>query len=287
MNTLKTTLLLTSLTVILMLFGQALGGHGGMIFALFMAGVMNFSAYWFSDQVVLKIYNAMPIHKNHSTGLYEIVEGIARKANVPMPKVYIINDNTPNAFATGRNPQHAAVAATSGIISLLSTDELTGVMAHEMTHVINRDTLISSIAATIGGAIAMLANMAQFSLIFNSRDNEDNSGSAAGSIAMMILAPIAATLIQLAVSRSREFAADKGAAILTGNPLSLASALEKLENYSTHRTLYAAEAHPATAHMFIINPLRGSSLKNLFSTHPSTQLRVNRLKELYHTKMYS
>lgn len=229
MNTVKTTLLLTGLTVILMLFGQALGGQSGMIFALIMAAIMNFGAYWYSDKIVLKMYNAIPVQERDASGLYEIVEELAYKANVPMPKVYIINDNTPNAFATGRSPEHAAVAATSGIISLLNREELMGVMAHEMTHVTNRDTLISSIAATIGGAIAMLANMAQFTMLFGHRgsDNE-NSGSAAGSLLMMILAPIAATLIQMAVSRSREYAADEGAAKLTHNPLALASALEKL-----------------------------------------------------------
>lgn len=287
MNTIKTTILLTILTVILMLFGQMIGGQTGMLFALIMAAIMNFGAYWFSDQIVLKIYNAQPIEKYHPSGLYEIVEAIARKAQMPIPKVYIIHDKTPNAFATGRNPQHAAVAATTGIISLLSKEELTGVMAHEMTHVINRDTLISTIAATIGGAIAMLANIAQWSLLFGHRNNEENSNNAAGSLAMMILAPIAATLIQLAVSRSREFAADKGAAILTGNPLFLASALEKLENYSHNRIMATAEQHPATAHMFIINPLKSNSLRNIFSTHPSTAARVNRLKELHYKKIYS
>lgn len=257
MNTIKTTLLLSGLTVILLLFGKALGGNAGMMIALFMAAIMNFGAYWFSDKIVLTMYKAEPIDQNHYSGLYQIVEELANQANLPMPKVYIINDDTPNAFATGRNPAHAAVAATSGIISILTREELAGVMAHELTHVNNRDTLISSIAATIGGAIAMLANMAQFALIFGHRgSNNENNSSSTGTFLMMILAPIAASLIQLAVSRSREYEADAGAARLTGNPLALASALEKLENFSHYRTMPTAEQNPATAHMFIINSIK-------------------------------
>jgi heat shock protein HtpX len=279
MNTIKTTLLLSGLTGILLIFGKALGGNAGMTIALMMAAVMNFGAYWFSDKIVLSMYKAEPVDQSHYSGLYQIVEDLALKANLPMPKVYIINDQTPNAFATGRNPANAAVAATTGILSILNKEELTGVMAHELTHVNNRDTLISSIAATIGGAISMLANMAQFALIFGSRDNENNS-STAGTFLMMILAPIAATLIQFAVSRSREYAADAGAANITGNPLALASALDKLENFSHYQVMPTAEQNPATAHMFIINPLKGDSIRSLFSTHPATQERIRRLREM-------
>ncbi len=279
MNTIKTTLLLSSLTAILLLFGKALGGSAGMTMALVMAAIMNFGAYWFSDKIVLTMYKAIPVDRSDNSGLYQIVEELAFKARLPMPKVYLINDDTPNAFATGRNPSHAAVAATTGILATLTKEELQGVMAHEMTHVINRDTLTSSIAATIGGAISMLANMAHYALIFGNRNNENNSNNA-GTFLMMILAPIAATLIQLAVSRSREYAADAGAARLTANPLALARALEKLENFRHYRTMPTAEQNPATAHMFIINPLNSNSLKNLFSTHPATQERIKKLKEM-------
>ena len=283
MNSIKTTLLLTGLTMLLVVIGQALGGNGGMIFALGLAAIMNIGAYWFSDSIVLKMYRAQEIGPNDGYKLYTIVENLARRANLPMPKVYIIDDPAPNAFATGRNPQHAAVAATTGIMQLLTHEELTGVMAHELAHVSNRDTLISAIAATIGGAIAMLANMAQYAVMFGGhRNNEDGEGhgNMFGTILMMILAPIAATLIQMAVSRSREFAADASGARLCQDPLSLARALQKLENLNQRIPMPTAEQHPATAHLFIVNPLKGSGLRSLFSTHPLTSERIKRLEEM-------
>ncbi len=280
MNSIKTTLLLTSLTLLLLFIGKVLGGSNGMVMALVFAAIMNIGAYWFSDSIVLRMYNAQQIGpRDHQ--LYSIVEDLAARARIPMPKVYIINDQAPNAFATGRNPEHAAVAATTGILQLLTRDELTGVMAHELTHVTNRDTLISAIAATIGGAIGMLANMAQYAAMFGGHRNQDgeNNGSIIGSILMMILAPIAASLIQMAVSRSREYLADEGGARLCGDPLSLARALEKLESLNQRVLMPVAEHNPATAHMFIINPLK-SNWRGLFSTHPLTSERVKRLKEM-------
>jgi len=280
MNSLKTTLLLTSLTLLLLFIGQALGGQNGMVMALLFAAVMNMGAYWFSDSIVLRMYKAQEIGPQDHY-LYSIVQDLATRARLPMPKVYIINEQAPNAFATGRNPENAAVAATTGILQLLTKEELTGVMAHELTHVNNRDTLISAIAATLGGAIAMLANMAQYAAMFGGHRNQDgeNNSNVFGSILMMILAPIAASLIQMAVSRSREYSADEGGARLCGNPMALARALEKLENLNQRVLMPTAEHNPATAHLFIVNPLKGG-FKSLFSTHPLTAERVRRLQEM-------
>lgn len=278
MNEFKTTLLLAGLTGLLLFLGNLLGGHQGMVFALIFAAVMNIGAYWFSDKLVLKMYKAEPVEPNHP--LYQLVAQLAKRGNLPMPKVYIIPTNTPNAFATGRNPQHAAVAATQGLIKRLTHEELMGVMAHEMSHVKHHDTLISAIAATIGGAIAMLASMAQWAMIFGSNRNNQGGGSVVGSLLAMILAPIAASLIQMAVSRSREYSADKAGAKLCGNPLWLASALRKLEAANEQAPIEKAQTHPATAHLFIVNPLSGQKLKSLFSTHPATEERIRRLKEM-------
>jgi len=276
MNTLKTTFLLTALTLLLVFFGKALGGNSGMMMALIMAGVMNFVSYWFSDKIVLKMYGAREVTEAEAPRLYGITRQLAMKANLPMPKVYIIPGMSPNAFATGRNPQHAAVAATEGILKMLNDEELEGVMAHELAHVGDRDILISSIVATIAGAISMLANMAQFAAMFGGRDRE-RGGNPMVMIAMAIIAPIAAMLVQMAISRSREYQADDYGARICGKPLALANALKKL-----HMGVAAIpmEANSATAHMFIVSPLTGGGLMSLFSTHPPMEERVKRLEEL-------
>ncbi len=286
MNAFKTTILLAALTGILVAAGQALGGREGAIMALVLAGVMNFGSYWFSDKIVLATYRAVPIEKlppelsRAGTRLKGIVERLAMKAGMPIPSVYVIPSHTPNAFATGRNPEHAAVAATVGILEILDDEEIEGVMAHELAHVRHRDILTGSIVATVAGAISILANMAQWALIFGGgrRSDEHSGGGGLGLIAMMIVAPIAATIIQLAISRSREYAADSGAAVLTSNPLGLARALEKLEAAATQRPMRSAT--PSTAHMFIVNPLRGGGLAALFSTHPPMAERVQRLRAM-------
>lgn len=277
MNLLKTTFLLTLLTLLLVAMGGAIGGKSGMIIAFVIAGGMNFFAYWNSDKIVLKMYKAREVTRADSPDFYGIVENLARKAGMPMPKVYVIPSDSPNAFATGRNPEHAAVAATTGIMRILSRDELEGVMAHELTHVMNRDTLIATVAATIAGAISMLGSMLQWAAIFGmGRSNdEEGGGSVLGSLAMAIIAPIAAMLIQMAVSRSREFMADEGGAKMCGKPKALASALMKLQQSATRAPM--EEATQATSHMFIVNPLSASKLASLFSTHPATEDRVSRL----------
>jgi len=276
MNTLKTTFLLTALTLLLVFFGKALGGNSGMMMALIMAGVMNFVSYWFSDKIVLKMYGAREVTEAEAPRLYGMTRQLAMKANLPMPKVYIIPGMSPNAFATGRNPQHAAVAATEGILKMLNDEELEGVMAHELAHVGDRDILISSIVATIAGAISMLANMAQLAAMFGGRDRE-RGGNPMVMIAMAIIAPIAAMLVQMAISRSREYQADDYGARICGKPLALANALKKL-----HMGVAAIpmEANSATAHMFIVSPLTGGGLMSLFSTHPPMEERVKRLEEL-------
>lgn len=278
MNTLKTTFLLTALTMLLMFVGKALGGNGGMMMALIIAGVMNIVSYWFSDKIVLKMYGAREVTEAESPRLYRITNQLAMKAMLPMPKVYIIPGMTPNAFATGRNPQHAAVAATEGILQMLNDEELEGVMAHELAHVGNRDILISTIVATIAGAISYLAQMAQFAAIFGgNRDKDENGGSPFVMIAMAIIAPIAAMLIQMAISRSREYEADAYGARICRKPLALANALKKLHMGAAAIPMNAT---PATAHMFIVNPLTGGGLMSLFSTHPPMEERVARLEAL-------
>ena len=277
-NRIKTVLLLAGMTVFLIFIGKLLGGRTGMYLAFILALGMNFFSYWFSDKIVLKMYGAQEVSPADAPQLHQIVDELAREAGIPKPKVYIIPDDSPNAFATGRNPEHAAVAATEGIMRLLTPMELKGVLAHEIGHVQNRDILISTIAATMAGAIMILADMARFGAIFGmgSRDNEEGPGII-GVLVMSIIAPIAAMLIQMAISRSREYLADETGAHLAHNPESLARALEKLSMGVQRAPM---DASPSTAHMFIVNPLTGSSLMNLFSTHPPIEERVARLRAM-------
>jgi heat shock protein HtpX len=271
-NTFKTAFLLTALTLLLMLVGSALGGQRGMIFALIVAGVMNFTAYFFSDKIALATYRAQGVTREQLPRVYNVVERMTQRIGLPMPKIYVIPTDSPNAFATGRNPSHASVAVTEGILNLLNDEELEGVLAHELGHVNNRDILISSVAATIAGAITWLRYGAMFG---GMGDRDDRRGGGFGALLMLILAPIAATLIQLAVSRSREYQADATGAHFTGNPYALASALAKLDAYSRRRPMIAT---PSTAHLFIIQPLLGGmSFGNLFSTHPPIAKRIERL----------
>ena len=278
MNRLKTTLLLSLLTVMMVLMGSAIGGKTGMVFAFFMAAAMNFFSYWFSDKIVLKMYGAQEIGEHDHPAFYGMIRRLALQAGLPMPKVYIIPEQSPNAFATGRNPQHAAVAATEGILRILTPEELEGVMAHELAHVQNRDILVGTIAATFAGAISMIGNMLQWGAMLGAGrgDDEEGSGGLIGSLVMAIVAPIAALLIQMAVSRSREYLADESGARICGRPLALANALRKLHNAS--QMIPMQEARPATAHMFIVNPLTGGALLNLFSTHPPMEERIARLE---------
>jgi heat shock protein HtpX len=277
MNTIKTALLLGALTGLLMLIGGYFGGQQGVIIAFIFAMVMNFGSYWFSDKIVLRMYKAQEVSEGQAPELYSIVKDLALKASIPMPKVYIVPGDAPNAFATGRNEAHAVVAVTEGILKILNREELEGVIAHELTHIKNRDILIGSIAATIAGAIVMLAHMAQWAAIFGgvSRDRDEEGGGIFGLIIMAILAPLAATLIQMAISRSREYLADDGGAQISRKPYGLASALEKLSSASKAIPM---NANPSTAHMFIVNPLTGRSMMNLFSTHPPIEERVARLR---------
>ena len=276
-NIFKTTLLLTVMTLLLMLAGRAFGGQNGMLIALAFAAVMNFVSYFFSDKIALATYRAQPVSREDLPRVYNIVDRLAQKVGLPMPKVYLIPTDSPNAFATGRNPNHASVAVTQGILGLLNDEELEGVLAHELGHVRNRDILISSIAATLAGAITYLAHIARWGMIFGGMrgSREDRGGGGIAAIAMIFLAPFAAMLIQLAVSRSREYGADDTGAHWTGNPYALASALAKIEAYSKQRPLIAS---PSTAHLFIIAPFLGAgSFGNLFSTHPPTAKRIERL----------
>ena len=278
-NMFKTALLLGVLTTLLMLIGGAVGGPQGMMIAFFFALVMNFISYWFSDKIVLAMYSAQPIEESQAPGLYAIVRRLATRASIPMPRVYLIPTDAPNAFATGRNPEHAAVAVTEGIMRILGEDELEGVLAHELAHVTNRDVLISTVAATLAGAITYLAHMAQWGAIFGGgrSDDEEGGSSPFALILMAILAPIAAMLVQLAVSRAREYQADATGARLAGRTWGLAKALEKLEMASQVAPM---AANPATAHLFIVNPLSGRALMQLFSTHPPIEERIARLREM-------
>lgn len=284
MNSLKTVFLLTLLTMILVGVGGAVGGRNGMLIMLAFSVIMNFFSYWYSDTIVLKAYNAEEVNINTAPELVKIVAGLARRAQLPMPKVYIIDEPVPNAFATGRNAEHASVAVTSGIMQLLSREEMEGVLAHELSHIKNHDILISTIVATIAGLIATIGNIVQWGAIFGgfgrSNDDEEGSGGIAGFLVTVILAPIAATLIQFGISRSREYMADESGGRMCGNPFALASALAKIDDYAHRRIM--PEATQATAHMFIINPLSASrkTLMNLFSTHPTTESRIEKLKEL-------
>ena len=280
MNFFKTIFLLTGLTLLVVLVGGALGGEQGMISAFFFACLMNLGAYWFSDKIVLAMYRAQPLSETEAPNLYRIILELSQKAGMPIPKIYRIPSQTPNAFATGRNPKHAVVAVTDGILDLLSDDELKGVLGHELSHVSHRDILISSIAATLAGAITMITRMAQWALMFggNRRDEREGGSHPLVMLVMVILAPLAALLIQLAVSRSREFDADESGAKLSGNPLYLASALRKLE--AGVRRTPMLEANPTTAHLFIVNPLKAGTLTKLFSTHPPLEERIERLERM-------
>ncbi len=279
MNRLRTVILLGALTGLLMLIGGYFGGRQGAVIAFVIAVVMNFGTYWFSDKVVLAMYRGREVSEAQAPELFGIVKSLALRAGLPMPRVYIIPGETPNAFATGRDYDHAVVAVTEGLLRILNREELEGVLAHELTHVKNRDILIGSIAATIGGAVVMLANMAQWAAIFGfgRSDDDEQGGGILGLLAMAILAPIAAMIIQMAISRSREYLADDGGASVSGKPYALASALEKLSRAAKVKPM---QANPSTAHMFIVNPLTGRSLANLFSTHPPIEKRIERLRAM-------
>lgn len=285
MNGLRTTILLAVLTALVVWIGQMVGGPNGAVIALVLAGAMNFFSYWFSDKIVLKMYGGQQITANDDPELYSLVQELAAKGGLPMPKVYVIPEDTPNAFATGRNPEHAAVAVTQGIRRILNKRELAGVLAHELSHVKNRDILISSIAATLAGAISYMAQMAQFAAIFGggrSRDDDEGGGGGIfGLLFMMIVAPIAAMLIQMAVSRSREYMADATGAKISGDPLALANALRKLHMGAQNIPLQVSPAtQNATAHMFTVSPLSGGRFASLFSTHPAMEERIARLEAM-------
>ena len=273
-NLMKTAILMAAITALFMAIGSLLGGRSGMLLALAVAVAMNFFSYWFSDTMVLKMYNAQQVDETSAPQFYRMVQDLAQRAGLPMPKVYLINEDAPNAFATGRNPEHAAVAATTGILRTLSERELRGVMAHELAHVKHRDILISTVSATMAGAISMLANFAMF---FGGRNSEGRSTNPIVGMLVMLLAPIAAGLIQMAISRGREFEADRGGAEISGEPQALASALQKIHRIAQGLPLATTERHPETAQMMIVNPLSAGGLRGLFSTHPATEERVERL----------
>jgi heat shock protein HtpX len=278
MNTFKTFLLMFGMTLLLIFVGSAIGGSNGMFIAFLFAVVMNFGTYWFSDRIVLAMYKATELKQEDNPKLFEMVQELTARAGLPMPKLYIIPNEQPNAFATGRNPQHAAVAVTDGILRLLTREELMGVIGHELSHVKNRDILIGTVAATIAGAISMLAHMVQWAMIFGSgRSSNNRDGNPIAGLVMIILAPIAAMLIQMAISRSREFIADEDGAKMSGNPLYLAGALKKLQVKSQQIPM---QANSATAHMFIVSPLHGGGFTKLFSTHPPVEERVAKLEAM-------
>ncbi|HNK17999.1 MAG TPA: zinc metalloprotease HtpX [Piscinibacter sp.] len=273
-NLMKTAVLMAAITALFMAIGSVMGGHSGMMIALAIAVAMNFFSYWFSDKMVLKMYNAREVDEASAPQFYRMVRELAERAQLPMPRVYLIDEDAPNAFATGRNPEHAAVAATTGILRVLSEREMRGVMAHELAHVKHRDILISTVSATMAGAISMLANIA---MMFGGRDSEGRPANPIVGLLVALLAPLAASLIQMAISRAREFEADRGGAEISGDPRALASALEKIHAYAQRIPMAATERHPETAQMMIMNPLSGGGLRGLFSTHPSTEERVQRL----------
>lgn len=278
MNTMRVGLLIAAMTALFMGVGYLLGAEQGMLIAFMVAVAMNIFAYWNSDSMVLRMYGARQVGPNDAPEFYSIVQHLAARAGLPMPKVFIIETDQPNAFATGRNPENAAVAATTGLLRLLSREEIAGVMAHELAHVKNRDTLVMTITATLAGAIGMLANFAFF--LGGNRDNRNNPLGIVGVLLVTILAPLAAMLVQMAISRTREYGADQGGAEISGNPMWLASALQKLEQGATRIDNHAAEANPATAHMFIVNPLHTHATDSLFATHPATANRVARLQQM-------
>ena len=276
-NLMKTAILMAAITALFMLLGGWMGGETGMVLAFVVALALNFFSYWFSDKIVLKMYRAREVDDSSAPQFVGMVRELAQRANLPMPKVYLIDEAAPNAFATGRNPQHAAVAATTGIIRSLSERELRGVMAHELAHVKHRDILLSTISATMAGAIGMLAN---FGMMFGGRSSDGRPSNPLMGILVAILAPLAASLIQMAISRAREFEADRGGAEISGDPQALASALQKIQRISQGIPMETAERHPETAQMMIMNPLSAGGLRGLFSTHPSTEERVERLLEM-------
>jgi heat shock protein HtpX len=277
MNVTKTALLMAAMTGLFLAVGYAIGGQGGMLLAFVFAAGTNLFAYWNSDKMVLRMHGAREVSRGEAHALYEMVEDLSRKAELPMPRVYIMDNPQPNAFATGRNPENAAVAATTGLLRMLSREEIEGVMAHELAHIKNRDTLIMTVIATIAGAIGMLAN---FGFLFGGNRDRENPFGAVGLIVAMIVAPLAAMLVQMAISRTREYAADRMAAEISGNPEGLASALQRIQGAARRIENRPAEANPATAHLFIINPLSGARMDNLFSTHPATENRIAALEKL-------
>lgn len=276
-NWMKTAILMAAITALFGMIGAFIGGAQGMLLALVFGGAMNLFSYWFSDTMVLKMYNAREVDETTAPQFYNMVRELAQRAELPMPRVYIIDEQQPNAFATGRNPEHAAVAATTGILQMLSAREIRGVMAHELAHVKHRDILISTISATMAGAISALAN---FAVMFGGRDEEGRPVNPIASIALMILAPLAASLIQMAISRSREYEADRGGAEISGDPNALADALAKIDAFARGIPMPTAEAHPETAQMMIMNPLSGGGLAGLFSTHPPSEERIARLRAM-------
>ncbi|TSA26158.1 MAG: zinc metalloprotease HtpX [Ignavibacteriales bacterium] len=278
MNGFKTVILMTVMMVLFILVGNLIGGQSGMMVAFLISLVMNFGSYWFSDKIVLKMYRAQEVTREQYPQLYDSIENLAMKAELPMPKVYVMENPTPNAFATGRDPQHSAVAVTTGILSLLKREELEGVISHELTHVKNRDILVGTIAATLVGTITFIARMAGWAAMFSGGRNERDRGNVFSDLALIIIAPIAALLIQMAISRSREYMADEGGAQISGNPLALASALNKLQQ--GNKLIPMTNAGTSSSHMFIVNPLSGKSLMKLFSTHPPIEERIARLQEI-------
>ncbi len=282
-NWVKTFMLMAGITALFVVIGGMVGGRTGMMLALLVALGMNFFSYWFSDKMVLRMYNAQEVDETTAPQFYNMVRELAQRASLPMPRVYLINEDAPNAFATGRNPEHAAVAATTGILRVLSERELRGVMAHELAHVKHRDILISTISATMAGAISALANFAMF---FGGRSDDGRPANPIAGILVALLAPLAASLIQMAISRAREFEADRGGAEISGDPQALAMALDKIHRYAQGIPFQAAEEHPATAQMMIMNPLSGGGISKLFSTHPATEERVARLMEMARTGVY-
>ncbi|MBN2255404.1 MAG: zinc metalloprotease HtpX [Deltaproteobacteria bacterium] len=277
MNTMRTALLLGALTGLLMMIGGLFGGKQGIVIAFVFAMIMNFGSYWFSDKIVLSMYRAQEVSERDAPDLYSLVKNLTLRAGMPMPRVYIVPGDTPNAFATGRNESHAVVAVTEGLLRILERDELEGVLAHELTHIKNKDMLIGSIAATLAGAVMMLASMAKWAALFGVSGDDEDGGGIIGLILMAILAPIAAMMIQMGISRSREYMADEGGARISGKPYGLAGALEKLASVSRAIPM---DANPATAHMFIVNPLTARSFANLFSTHPPIEERIERLRAM-------
>jgi len=278
MNRIKAAMLLAALTALFLWIGQSLGGHQGFVLALLLAGGMNFASYWWSDRIILRMHGAQEVNEREAPELHGLVRRLSQRARLPMPRVYVIPEEAPNAFATGRDPKHGAIAVTHGLLRLLDRDELAGVIAHELAHIKSRDTLIMTVAATLAGAISMLANMAQWTMLLGRSSEDEEGGNPLAGLVGILVAPIAAMLIQMAISRAREFVADEGGAEICADPMSLASALRKIEGWSREVPMEAGT--PATAHLFIVNPFTGGGVLKLFSTHPPTDERVARLRAL-------